>query len=434
MNVKQFTDQNMNIKTIILLSTLLLTGFSNNVMAEDTDISTMSNAIYIENFHAGIGKQVVVSIKMKNSDPIRGYQCDLYLPTGMTFALDANNNPIAKISGDRTTTEYHSLTKSIQSDGCLRLLCNASEVHYFSGNDGEVAQVTVNVASTMEAGAYAISLRNIKMGATSKPEEGTNIDEIVSTVTVAIQNYDVLLDENSTDAIEDANGVTVKVMRTIKAGNWSTIVLPFAMTEAQVKTAFGDDVQLGDFTGYDTTKEGDEVVGITVNFDDVTAIEANHPYIIKVSDKVTEFTVDGVTIEPEDNPSVSFGTTTGKGKNAVYHPKDFNGTYVADFDFYNDATSYPLFLSGNKFYYATDKTMHMKAFRAYFDFDDYLAEAEGTTSRVTMNFNSEASGINDTNHETTTNNRYYDLQGRRIGNSQLKKGLYIRNGKKEIIK
>ena len=82
---------------------------------------------------------------------------------------------------------------------------------------------------------------------------------------------------------------------------------------------------------------------------------------------MTEFTVDGVEVAPEASPQVSFGTTTGKGKNQVYHPKDFNGTYVADFDFYNDAASYPLFLNGNKFYYATENTKHMKAFRAYFD-------------------------------------------------------------------
>ena len=30
-----------------------------------------------------------------------------------------------------------------------------------------------------------------------------------------------------------------------------------------------------------------------------TAIEANHPYVIKVTDDVDEFTVDGVTIVPQ---------------------------------------------------------------------------------------------------------------------------------------
>ena len=44
----------------------------------------------------------------------------------------------------------------------------------------------------------------------------------------------------------------------------------------------------------------------------------------------------------------------------------------------------------------------------------------------------ETTGIADVNRETITNNRYYDLQGRRV--MQPAKGLYINNGKKVMIK
>ena len=44
----------------------------------------------------------------------------------------------------------------------------------------------------------------------------------------------------------------------------------------------------------------------------------------------------------------------------------------------------------------------------------------------------EATGIADMNRETITNNRYYDLQGRRV--MQPAKGLYINNGKKVMVK
>jgi hypothetical protein len=53
----------------------------------------------------------------------------------------------------------------------------------------------------------------------------------------------------------------------------------------------------------------------------------------------------------------------------------------------------------------------------------------------------EATGIVDNNREPITNNRYYDLQGRRLSvpsassvNSVLPKGVYIKGGKKIIIK
>ena len=44
----------------------------------------------------------------------------------------------------------------------------------------------------------------------------------------------------------------------------------------------------------------------------------------------------------------------------------------------------------------------------------------------------EETGISDMNRETVTNNRYFDLQGRRV--AQPTKGMYIVNGKKVVVK
>lgn len=238
----------------------------------------------------------------------------------------------------------------------------------------------------------------------------------------------VILDENSTTAPEASSGaVDVRVKRTITAGNWSTICLPFAMTAAQVTTAFGDDVELADFTGYTTTKDaGNNIVGITVNFSSVSAIEANHPYIIKISSPTfTEFTVDGVTVAPVAKPEVNFGTTK--------NPKSFVGTYVGDFDFYDAAKNYPLFLYGNKFYYATDKTKHMKAFRGYFDFADYLDEAEGSAVKMFVFVDDEETHIEGLESEQQTGDDVYDIMGRKVSQPNHK-GVYIVGGKKKLFK
>ena len=250
------------------------------------------------------------------------------------------------------------------------------------------------------------------------------------TVQITVEDSRTILDETSEDAPDASNGaVNVRVKRTINAGSWSTICLPFAMTESQVKAVFGDDVELGDFTDYDTTKDNNEnIIAINVNFDEVTAIEANHPYIIKVTNLVTEFTVDGVVIAPKANPCVEYDNgLTGK-KRKVFGT--FAGTYVADFDFYNEAENYPLFISQNKFYYATENTNHMKAFRAYFDFVDNLPEVEEAESRIIMHIGDKATGIR--NIKQTTDNRYYDLQGRRV--SKPGKGLYVKDGRKMVVK
>ena len=301
-----------------------------------------------------------------------------------------------------------------------------------SGTIDNLLTVSLAVDNSVALGEYDITLEKTALryfDAQDNPCEDI-ADDVTFTVKV-VNAHSVVLDENSTTAPVAATGVNVTVNRTINANEWSTICLPFAMSEAQVKAAFGNDVQLGDFTGYTPTYDGSEnVTAITVNFNDVTAIEANHPYIIKVSSAITEFTADGVTIDPQE-AIVSFGTTTGSGKNKVYHPSDFIGTYVADFNFYNDATSYPLFLSGNKFYYATENTKHMKAFRAYFDFDDYMPEADITSAPIFISFNNDVTGIQNI-QRTAEDGKCYNLNGQRVVSP--KKGLYIKNGKKVVVK
>ena len=236
----------------------------------------------------------------------------------------------------------------------------------------------------------------------------------------------VVLDENGTEPIEIALHTNVLVKRTVKAGEWNTICLPFAMTEAQVRTSFGNDVQLADFTGctpiYD--KAGENIVGLTVNFENVTAIEANHPYIIKVTSGITKFKLAGIDITP-DEANALVGCN-GKIEGGETHYNRFVGTYHA-------ATEVPalcLFLSGNKFWYSTGKTK-MKAFRAYFDFYDVLSSVtEGNDgSRIAMSFDDTVTNIceNEDANRGTRGGAIYNLRGQRL--SKPGKGLHIIDGK-----
>ena len=113
--------------------------------------------------------------------------------------------------------------------------------------------------------------------------------------------------------------------------------------------------------------------------------------------------------------------------------KDFVGTLVGNFNFYEAATNTPLFLSGGKFWYASASTQTMDAFRGYFDFGD--SPAKGDASRFTMAFiDDNPDAVNEITVKNENNSNVYDLQGRQVKDSQLKPGLYIRNGKKTVIR
>ena len=413
-------------KKLIISFLMLCIGYAGITRAANTDISGIDNVIYISPFSVAQGTQVNLSFKMKNTASIRGFQFDLYLPDGMTVVKSSKGRIQGALTEARLPEEdEHDLTFSEQADGAIRFLCSSQYDETFTGNDGEIASLTVSVAADMPLGNHPILLKTMKLTETDI-SRFYETEQVESTVTViAAQNSRVILDENSTTAPTASDGaIDVRVRRTINAGSWSTICLPFAMTEAQTKDVFGNDVQLGDFTGYTATKNGDNVVGITVNFSTATSIVENHPYIIKVSSPVTEFTVDNVSINPEEKPRVEYKS----GKKFL---SAFVGTYVADFDFYNDAGDYyPLFLSGNKFYYATEYTQHMKGFRAYFAFNDNLPEAEGNSVKMFVDISGEETGIENLNANDNLNNTIYDLSGRSVNKAQ--KGVYIVNGKKVL--
>ncbi|MCR4810392.1 MAG: hypothetical protein K5896_11125 [Prevotella sp.] len=71
----------------------------------------------------------------------------------------------------------------------------------------------------------------------------------------------------------------------------------------------------------------------------------------------------------------------------------------------------------------------MKAFHAYFTYSDV------SNSRFTLTFtDNETEGISESCYNNDSPDKVYDLQGRRVQEGQLKQGLYIRNGKKTIIR
>ncbi len=300
-----------------------------------------------------------------------------------------------------------------------------SSAEVITGSDVDnLLMVSFTVGSGVELGDYDVTLSDITFGYGFTDKDVA--PDLTFTVNV-VSTHTVVLDENATAAPEAAEGVNVRVLRTITAGNWSSICLPFAMTEAQCKAAFGEDVHIADFTG----AEVDDEENIQVNFSSVSAMEANHPYIIKVGSDVTEFTVDNVDISPEDEPALDRNEeTTGTGRNKKTTYNSFIGTYVAE----TVVPDYALFLSGNKFWFSTGSTV-MKAFRAYFD----LATA-GAEYRTLEAANIHLSVADDETSDIgriaspvpQAGSTIYDLQGRPAQTPAH--GLYVKDGKKVIVK
>lgn len=310
---------------------------------------------------------------------------------------------------------------SVDAEGQATIPVSSTESISTADVEG-LLSVSFVVGSNVAIGEYDVTLKNLWFG------YGTNSKDYLDDVSFKVKvvaAHNIVLDENSTTAPEAAEGVNARVLRTISADIWNTICLPFAMTAEQVKAAFGDDVQLADFKSWEATDwdDDDNTTAIQVKFTDVSTIEANRPYIIKVSQPITEFTVDDVDIDAEDEPSV----TVGRMNRGTFG--SFTGTYVPI-----TIEEECLFLNSSKFWYSTGSST-MKGFRAYFWFQDVIADytsEAGSGARISFSFD-DATGINASlRSKGQSDADVYNLQGQRV--TKPGKGLFIKNGKKVIVK
>lgn len=163
-------------KRFIIPFLLFCLGQASAVKADDTDLTNIDNVIYVEPLKVDFDDEDVIqkineniytttlSICMKNTVPIRGFQFNLFLPDGMTAAVNNKGRIICSLNKNRLEEDdEHTLTLAIQDDGSILFLCGSQYDENFTGNDGEIISLTVNISADMEKGTYPIFLRNLKL-------------------------------------------------------------------------------------------------------------------------------------------------------------------------------------------------------------------------------------------------------------------------------
>lgn len=118
------------------------------------------NDIYVEDACGFTGGIVTLPINIRNSNPVTGFQFNVVLPDGFS---------VEKVErGSRTKTksngEYiHNFSSSTQTDGSTTVLCFSVSNVEISGNDGEVALITIRIPEGISQGDYTITLKNIEL-------------------------------------------------------------------------------------------------------------------------------------------------------------------------------------------------------------------------------------------------------------------------------
>lgn len=181
---------------------------------EDTDVSSYANILYFDKTEVSAGSQAVLMLKMNNELNAVGYQCDLYLPDGVEVATykdeDGNDKYKIELSTDRTTEKKSNIFDSaLQKDGSIRILCASTKNYEISGNEGNVAKITLNISQDIDEGEYPVILKNIVI--TDRISTRAAVDYVKSTLKVSSYTLGDV-DNNGNIDIADLSGIVAYIM------------------------------------------------------------------------------------------------------------------------------------------------------------------------------------------------------------------------------
>lgn len=204
---------------------------------------------------------------------------------------------------------------------------------------------------------------------------------------------------------------TVTLLRALSTEKWNSFVVPFQISNAELKTAFGIGVQVAEYT--------EEAVGenSTISFIpmETPAIAANKPVLLKPS------TVTNNNTYVFENRDISTSEAKVEGTNF-----DFVGTYaatstIAAGDYFIGTSK----TDGKSKLFQSTGTTTIKGTRAYL-------KAKSANARITnFIFDEDATVISGVKMAGDSG-KIYNLNGQEV--KSTRKGIFIQDGKKIVVK
>ena len=394
--------------------------------------------IYVNNVTIPKEGTALMEVYLTNTDvECVAFQFEINLPQGIQPATDSNNSYILQ-KGSRISSLNVTIGLSNKGNNKYQFAGyqGSGLPVVFPGTEGQVVTIMLKTDATVNVGdVLNASLSDVRITDTSSRTHF--LDNSSFTITVG-EPDDGFIKFNETDTqlpvYTAGDRGNVRMTRTVRAGVWNTIVLPFTLTKANAEAVFGTDVKLAEFTGFTTEYDpnDDEDVtpdNIVINFATYTLstrkpMTGGKPFLILVSKDVKEFEVEDVTL---------VGEVTDVEKKDNWNTKGmFTGSFVK--------TVVPadgLFISDNLFYYSSGST-NIKAFRGWFELGAVLdKETTDFGAKVRFTVDDEATAVEGI-ESGMAEGGVYTLQGVYLGDNvdinTLPKGVYIVGGKKMLVK
>ena len=481
-------DGKIQVNDVVALVNLILSENVETVSAMSAprlmaveDAVDYSKDIEIEPFTIQPGEEKTISVLLNNvGAKYTGWQADFHFPAGIEPVSDEDGYYIELVPG-RTTTRLHTIASALRNDGSVRVISYSMKNALFKGEHGAVAEITVKAAGDLKAGTYQIKATNVVLS-------GKDAVAVYPPVTVAtalagnggegalalVGSYDEATLSDFSDAlsantsitsvnlkgaynVEQAsltsgnpnmlvfvgdgvkmnnvanvveNGICANLKldenyaysspfaftaqqatfnRSFTAGKKSTVYLPFSVDNPQSYGTFFA------FERFDA-EQGQ------VYFQEASQLAANTAYVFKPTVETLTFANVEVATTPANQSEVTEAGLYGTFVPVTTPVKLFDGMNVYGYAA-NDIPAQGI--QAGQFVKAGNK-VSVASFRSFL-----ALPALQSPRSVGCLFSGETTGIDSVVKENGSD-VLYNLKGQRV--NQTSKGMYIKNGKKVIVK
>lgn len=384
------------------------------------------------------------SYKVKNERGVVAGTITFDKANGAFDLLNANGYGTAKYDFVSDTNESYTfdckgVMKTYANKGCLQIQKNTGKVASpafpkftngykvniiysskkalkLSAGDANVVIGTTTSSNNTNGLGASVSISvpaNVPFVITSGGSDVTYVSKI-EIIPNKIDETEILtLNESATNTIEAKTGVNVTLNRPMNVGRWNTFCVPFSIDAKQIASQFGEGTQIAKFVD----SIDDEIQFTTLTSNEIVAGE---PYLVKPINAADSYSFTNVSVAATDP------ITKGGGEyisfKGIYNPTDITVGLPAN--------TFAAGIVGNVVKKAVSDS-NMKGFRAFF----IIPEGTGAQSSYMLKIDGTATSINSINGaDVVVNAPVYNLQGQRVDGNNLTPGIYVKAGKKFVVK
>lgn len=363
-----------------------------------------------------------VAYTINNEDPNAEEKVIVFEPKDVHGSQTASNSPdnmsngIVKIG--TTIGRFNSSTYRMYKYSTTTISTSIGQITKIVFEGNETSNPLTNLNLSTENGTFKSTTTSAEWsGKATSVAFSASAVSVANRITVTVelpQAKSLTLDEAQAYEFEAYDNYNITLKRQLAVNDWNTFCVPFDITAEEVKSAFGDDAKVCAFANATET---------TVNFAETNNIEAGKPYLIKptVASPTDGYTFSQKTIDSASAPSAEESTTVQML--GIYSSTDIT-TLATD-------NAFAAGLGSNNRILKATTGGQMKGFRAFFIVPNNIE-----SQSLQVNIGGIITCISPILSSASDNGIVYNLSGQRMDNTagNLKPGIYVRNGKKFIVK